>query len=219
MATTTKKAATARPPAKTTQKKPAVRLHEREPRLIAQDGAYALAGVTHDAVTFALSLPERLETLRTEAPVKARELRETAPDRAKATQGNLKAKVHNQRVHLEAQVREIRERANDELDGRLQSFEKDFDAKAKEGSKVIAELRKDDRVQRIETQIDRVLSQAKNSRSQVKAAITSLRKTADVAIAAGLAQADTAKSQIKAAATSVSKTALTAVDAGKGLAS
>lgn len=219
MPTTTKKAATARSTAKTTQKKPTIRLHEREPRLIAQDGAYALAGVTHDAVTFARSLPEKLETLRTEGPTKARELRETAPELAKATQGNVKAKVHNQRVHLEAQVREIRERANSEFDGRLKSFEKDFDKKAKEGSKVVKDLRKDERVQRFETQLNRVLHQAKNTRTQFKAAFTSLRKTADVAFQAGKAQADTAKSQVKAAATSARKTAATAFDASKDLAS
>lgn len=219
MATTTKKAATAKSTAKTTTKKPSVPLHQREPRLIAQDGAYAIAGVTHGAVEFARALPEKLETLRTEAPTKARELRENAPDRAKATRGNLKAKVHNQRVHLEAQVRDIRERANDEFDGRLKSFEKDFDAKAKEGSKVIAELRKDERIARIETQVNRVLDQARNTRSQVKAAITSLRKTADVALEAGLAQADTAKSQVKAAATSARRTATTALEATKDLAS
>lgn len=219
MATTTEKAATAKSTAKTTNKKPAVRLHEREPRLIAQDGAYALAGVTHDAVAFARSLPDKLEALRTEAPAKAKELRETAPDRAKATQGNLKAKVHNQRVHLEAQVRDIRERTNKEFDGRLKGFEKDFDKKAKQGSKVVADLRKDERAQRIETQLNRVLDQAKNTRSQVKAAITSLRRTADVAIEAGREQADTAKSQVKAAATSARKTAGTFVEAGKDLAS
>ena len=64
-----------------------------------------------------------------------------------------------------------------------------------------------------------LLEQGKNAQAQVKAAFTSVRKTADAAVDAGRAQATTATSQVKAAATSVQKTAEAAVDAAKSIAS
>jgi hypothetical protein len=47
----------------------------------------------------------------------------------------------------------------------------------------------------------------------VKAALTSVKKTADVALEAGKKQADNARSQLKAAATSTKKSAETIVEA------
>lgn len=87
---------------------------------------------------------------------------------------------------------------------------KRFDEKSAEGRTVTDEVLKDDRVKR-------VLDQAHNARSQVKAAITSIRKTADGSVQAGVSagkkQAETARRQTKAAATSIQKT----VEAGRVL--
>ena len=48
--------------------------------------------------------------------------------------------------------------------------------------------------------------------------MTSVRKTADVAVEAGSKQAKNAQSQVKGAVTSVRKTVDTVVDAGKNIA-
>lgn len=107
----------------------------------------------------------------------------------------------SRREQLNERIRELREVA-----------EQRFDEKAAQGRTVAEEVLSDERVQR-------VIDQAKTAQSQVKAAMTSIRKTGDEAAAgaaeAGRDQAENARRQTKAAATSLRKTAETAVDAGK----
>ena len=128
------------------------------------------------------------------------QLARTLPDKAQERAQELRD-MKTRREELETKVREIREKA-----------EQRFDEKATEGRTVADDLLNDGRVRR-------VLDQAKTARRQVKAAITSIRKTADEAIGAGVSagkeQAETAKSQVKAAGTSVKKTAEEAAEAGK----
>jgi hypothetical protein len=85
-----------------------------------------------------------------------------------------------------------------------------LDSKAAEGRKVAADVKKDTRVKKI-------LEQTGNSRSQVKAAVTSVRKTADVSLVAGRSagrkQAGNASSQVKAAVTSLRRSGATITDA------
>jgi hypothetical protein len=131
------------------------------------------------------------------------QLARTLPDKAQERAQELRD-VKVRREKLETRVREIRERA-----------EQRFDEKATEGRTVAEDLLGDERIRK-------VLDQAKNARSQVKAAITSIRKTADEAINAGAAagkeQAEVAKTQAKAAKTSVRKAAEEAVEAAKDVA-
>ncbi|HSK22544.1 MAG TPA: hypothetical protein VK906_05180 [Egicoccus sp.] len=85
-----------------------------------------------------------------------------------------------------------------------------LDSKAAEGRKVAADVKKDTRVKKI-------LEQTGNTRSQVKAAVTSVRKTADVSLVAGRSagrkQAGNATSQVKAAVTSLRRSGATVADA------
>lgn len=195
------------------------RLREREPQLIVRDAAYALTALADEAVTNVKSLTEKLEQLREDAPAKAKELRETAPERIKTLPEDAQTTLEERRAKVEAQLKELRERASKDVDERLASFEASFDAKAAAGADRVAEIRKDERVNRVETAFEPVNDQLKIARSQVKGAITSVRKTLDAAVEAGRAQADNARSQVKAAATSTRKTVDTVVEAGRGLAS
>lgn len=140
-------------------------------------------------------LGTQAKELRTEAPAKLKELKaETLVKDAKTNVENYRSKFTK------------------ELDGRVASFEKAFDTRVKAGKKVVTEVKANE-------QVKNVLGQAKNTSSKVKGAVTSVRKTADVAVEAGAKQAENAKSQVKAAATSAKKTVDTVVEAGKELAS
>ena len=59
----------------------APRLHAREPQVLARDTVYVAAALADDAVTQARKLTARIEELRAEAPAKAKELRETGPEK------------------------------------------------------------------------------------------------------------------------------------------
>lgn len=217
---TTKKKSTGTKTAakKSSTKKTTPRLHERDPKVVITDAAYALAALANDTVDRVKALPTKANELRTDAPARIKDLREQAPDKASKLQGAAKLRVHNTRQKTEArlngavtdvrgQVDTYREKAVKEFDSRVKTFEKTFDQKAKAGRKVA------------EPQVKKVLDQTANSRTQVKAAVTSLRKTADVAVDAAKEQAGNAKVQIKAAATSTKKSADTVADAGRELAS
>lgn len=201
----------------TTQSTP--RLLERDPRTLLQDGSYALAGVTHEAIGLVRELPDRLEGLRDEAPARLKELRSEVPDRVGTLQGNAKATLHNQRAHYEARVRDLRERTSEQVDARLRTVEAKFDERASEGRKVREQLRDNERYATFEEQLSQITEQAKATQRQLKAALTSVRKTADVALDAGREQARNAKTQVKAAATSARKSAVTVVEAGRSIAS
>ena len=170
------------------------RLYQRDLRIIAKDTGYALAGIANDAADTVRALPQRLIE---EAPKNVGDLRET---------------VASQLSTLTGRIDTLRQRSEKELDRRYAQFERTFDAKVASGKRILSRKAFDD-----------LRSQAKTARSQVKGAVTSLRKTADQTVSAGvdagLAQADKATSQVKAAVTSVSKTADAVVEAGKTLVS
>jgi hypothetical protein len=194
---TAKKTTAKRTTATRAPKKPA--LTEREPRIVLEDAGYALAGVANDVVEFAKVLPSKLQGYRgqlvktaDEAPDRVKHLAEDAPDKVKST------------------VTDVRSRVTKDLEGFVKTFEKGFDEKAAEGRKVAEQVKKDGRVQRI-------LDQTGSTRAQLKGALTSVLKTADVTVAAGREagskQAENAVTQIKGAATSVRKSAETVADA------
>lgn len=172
----TENAATSNTTKRTSTSKATTEVHERDPKVIAVDTAYAFAGIGTDAVRVARTLPERTKSLRD---------------------------IDGRRADVEKRVREIRDRV-----------EQRFDEKASEGRTVVDDLLGN-------PQVKTVVDQAKTARSQVKAAITSIRKTATQTVAAGVdagrKQADTARTQTKAASTSLKKTAEAAVEAGKEL--
>lgn len=195
------------------------RLREREPQVIVRDAAYALTALADDAVTNARTLAERLEQLREEAPARAKELRDTAPQRLRTLPEDAQSTLEERRARVEAQLKELRERASQDVDERLATFEARFDAKASAGADRLAELRRDERITRVETAFEPVGDQLRIAQAQVKGAVTSVRNTIDAALEAGRAQADNARSQVKAAATSTRKTVDAALEAGRGLAS
>lgn len=180
----------------TTAKKPSTpALHEREPKTLAEDATYAVAGFAAEAVEYTRSLPTKVEGLVKEleklverAPKRAKGLADEAPAKAKATADDVRSKLIA------------------ELEKAIAAFERVFDEHAAEGRKLVTELKKDQRV-------SRVLDQTGNSRSQVKAAVTSVTKTFDVALDAGRKQADVATSQVKAAVTSLRRSGETIADA------
>lgn len=179
--TTAKNATKANTTRRTSSAKTRTQVRERDPKVIVVDSLYATAGLAADSVTFARTLPERLQEL--------------------STRDALERTLEQRRKELEQRVTTFRDRA-----------EKRFDEKATIGRTIV-----DDVVGT--AQFRRVFDQAKTARSQVKAAVTSIRKTAgatiDAGVQAGRKQADTAKSQTKAAVTSLQKTAGAAVDASR----
>jgi hypothetical protein len=193
----TAKKTTAKRTTKRAPKKPA--LTEREPLVVLEDAGYAIAGVANDVVEFAKVLPSKIQGYRgqlvktaDEAPETVKHLAEEAPVKVKST------------------VADVRTRVTKDLEGWVKSFEKNFDSKAAEGRKVAEQVKKDARVQRI-------LDQTGNTRTQLKGALTSVVKTADVTVEAGRdagrKQAENAMTQVKGAATSVRKSAETIADA------
>lgn len=85
--------------------------------------------------------------------------------------GGLRARAPEQ---VRATVHELRTRVVRDLEDRRAGLARALDARAEEGRRVTDGLRTDERVQR-------VLEQTGTARSQVKGAITSLRRTVDVA--------------------------------------
>lgn len=153
-------------------------------------------GVATDAGYALAALANDAMSLATEAVKLARTLPQKAQERAQDMRD-----LRSRREQLEERIRELREAA-----------EQRFDEKSAQGRTVAEDLLGDERVQR-------VVDQAKTAQAQVKAAITSIRKTgsatASGAARAGKEQGRAARSQVKAAATSVRKTAETAADAAE----
>lgn len=151
-------------------------------------------GVAGDAGYALAALANDALSLATEAVKLARTLPEKAQERAQDMRD-----LRSRREQLEDRIRELRDAA-----------EQRFDEKSAQGRTVAEDILGDERVQR-------VIDQARTARSQVKAAITSIRRTgtgtAAGAVRGGRDQADTARSQVKGAATSVRKTAEAAGDA------
>lgn len=174
-----KKAATRKPAAKTTP------LLERDRQTIAQDVSYAVAGLSVEAVSLAKAAIAKIEELRgevakTDPKTLVSSLRDDAP-----------AKV-------EKAVTDARGKLVAELEDAIKAFESTFDTRATEGRKLIADLKKDERVSKF-------LDQTASTRSQLKAALTSVTKTGQVAVEAGRKPVDNATSQLKGAVTSVRK--------------
>jgi hypothetical protein len=194
---TAKKTTAKRTTTKRAPKKPA--LTEREPKVVLEDAGYALAGVASDVVEFAKVLPSKLQGYRGQLTKQA----DHAPERVKSLVDEAPTKV-------KSTVEDVRTRVVKDVEGRIKSFEKSFDKKAAEGRKVAEQVKKDGRVQRI-------LDQTGNTRSQVKGAVTSVAKTADVTLEAGRKagkeQAENALTQVKGAATSLRKSGETIADA------
>ena len=173
-------------------------LRDREPIVVLEDAGYAVTGVLGDVIDLAKDLPSRaegfwrqFESTAKDTPKRIKELRTEAPSR------------------FESQLTELRERVAKDSDRFLSSFEKAFDSKAAEGRKLADQVKQDERIATL-------LERTTTSRSQVKAAVTSATKTADVAFDAGKKQLDVARSQAKGAVTSASKTAEKAREASAG---
>jgi hypothetical protein len=170
---------------------------EREPRILAEDASFAAAGLAVDAVTLVKQASTKLEELRAEVRRAAgdpaatfRSVSETAPATVTRTVGD------------------VRGRLVAELETAIAAFEKTFDAKAIEGRKLVESLKSDERVAKL-------LDQTSSTRSQVKAALTSVTRTVDLAFGAGRKQAETAATQVKGASTSVTRTVDIAFGAGR----
>jgi hypothetical protein len=172
-------------------------LAEREPRTLAEDATYATAGFAIDAVTIVRNATVKLEELR------------TAVQKAAGDPGaTVRGVTATGPATVTRTAQDVRGRLVAELETAIASFETQFDAKAIEGRKLVESLKKDPRVAKL-------LDQTSNTRSQVKAALTSMTRTVDAAVAAGRKQAGTASSQVKGATTSVAKTLDVAVGAGR----
>ncbi len=142
----------------------------------------------------------RKATVRVEVPATLLErepvqLLETAGYAATSIVNDVVTLVRNP-DRLETILASLRERLGKDLERTLESFTRVVDGRAAEGKKVIEVVVKDERV-------SRVLDQSSNTRSQLKAALTSVTKTADVAGEAAGEQAKTARIQVKGATTSV----------------
>lgn len=140
-------------------------------------------------------------TRRTPEPLLEREpvaLLETAGYAATSVVNDVVTLVRNpeRMERVEARLAALRGRLGKDVDRTLASFARLVDQRAAEGKKVFEVVVKDDRVAR-------VLDQTSSTRAQVKAALTSVTRTADVATEAAGKQAGTARSQIKGASTTV----------------
>lgn len=142
---------------------------------------------------------------------------------------------------------DLSNRVRNGVDQARTSFTTLLDTKAHEGRKVVEDLRNRPEVTRLTDNLEPVLEQAGNTRSQVKAAATSVSKTVtaytrgatdqfgtvtahgkdavsslvrigDTAARAARTQAVNARRQVKAARTSTRKTVDAAVQAGRNLA-
>ncbi len=185
--TTAKKTAAKRTTKKTAPKKatpPTPRLSEREPREVLEVVGYAAAAVASDVVDRAKHFPTRLTSLRSDLE----KVGEDAPAKLGST------------------LEKLRKRVAADTERALTSLEREVVARADRGRHLVEEVREDERV-------TKVLDQTASTRSQLKAALTSVRRTGDVAAEAAGEQAKTAKSQVKAAATSTRNSADTIVDA------
>jgi hypothetical protein len=172
-------------------------LTEREPRILAEDASYAAAGLAVDAVSLVRTATTRIEELRAE-------VQKAASDPA-ATVKNV---TETAPATVTRSAQDLLDRLVAELETAIASFETTFDAKAVEGRKLAESLKSDSRFAKL-------LDQTASTRAQVKAALTSVTKTLDVAVEAGRKQAGTATSQVKGAGTSVAKIVDVAVEAGR----
>lgn len=117
--------------------------------------------------------------------------------------------------HVPTTPEGMRVQFRENLNSAVTQFNRRLEDKAKEGREAADELRHDPRIERVTDTLQPVLKQATNTRRQVKAAVTSVTKTAGVAGEAAGTQVPDVRSQAKAVVTSISKLADTAIDAGR----
>lgn len=196
---TTRKATAKKTAARKPAAPPAPSLRERELKVLLEDAGYATAGIVGDVVEYAKGIPGQLERLRGDAE----HLVEDTPERLKG--------LRDVPEKAEKTLADLRTRLEKDVERYLASFEKRFDAKAKEGRKLADDVRKDER-------IDRVLTQAGTARSQLKGAFTSVTRTADVAVETAHKQAENVTTQAKATATTARKAVDDTVAKAKGTA-
>lgn len=162
----------------------ATKLFERELTTLIQDAGYAAAALIDDAVEVVRELPGRVEgevkDVREDAPAFVKDL----PNKARATaddlQADLKTRVEKYRGDVEGTIKDVRTRANKELEERVAAFEKAFDARATEGRKVVDTVLHDERVKPL---VDRV----REAEGQVKDLFTKLTKRDETAEATDVA--------------------------------
>lgn len=200
--TPAKKATAKKTAAKKTAAKKTTPLREREPQVLAEDTSYAVAGLAVDAVSLAKAAVAKIDELRAEVA------KVTADP--KATVASVRTAAEKAPATAKETAEDVRGKLVKELESAIASFEKTFDAKAVEGRKLIDALKKDQRV-------NRFLDQTASTRAQIKAAVTSLTRTAETAVEAGKKQADVATAQLKGAVTSVRKSATAASDAAEAV--
>jgi hypothetical protein len=162
-------------------------LLERERQTIAEDASYAVAGLAVGTVTLGKAAIAKIEELRGEVAKAAKDPKSTVRTVGDEAPAAVRSTVDGVRSKLIV-----------ELEAAIASFEKTFDARATEGRRIVADLKKDAR-------INRFLDQTSSTRTQLKGAFTSVAKTAEVAVDAGRKQADNATGQVKGAATSATK--------------
>ncbi len=104
------------------------------------------------------------------------------------------------------------------VDTAATTFRAGFDARIKDGRLATQHLLERPEVKRVTTTFEPVVKQAKNTRTQVRAAVTSVTRTATKANEAATEQAGTARTHVKGAVTSTGKSLSTFVESGrKGL--
>ncbi len=104
------------------------------------------------------------------------------------------------------------------MDTAATTFRVQFDERIKDGRIATQHLLEQPQVKRVRETFEPVAKQARNTRTQVRAAVTSVGRTAVRANEAANEQAGTARSQVKAAVTSTGKSVSTIADASrKGL--
>lgn len=183
-------------------------LRERDLQTLTTEAGYAAAGVADEVVAYLRDLPAKADKFRTQL------FDTVSPEALKGQVQDLRGELKADKVKETAET--YRTKLTKELDERVNAFQKQFDTRVKAGKKVVKDVQKDERVKN-------VVDQVNNTTARVKGAVTSVRKTADAAVDAGVEagkkQAENAKTQVKAAATSAKKTADTVVESAKDLAS
>ena len=182
MATATKKTTSTTTSTKPAAKKASTKttpLRERELTTLIEDAGYAAAAVANDAYRTVLDLPKKFDDeineLRTDAPGFVKELPNKARTRAEEFEADVKARVEKYLDKYVDEAKTLRDKATKAVEDRIQSFEKDFDARAKDGRKVVDSLLADERV-------SGVVEQAKDTGNTVKSFADGLRKRADKAV-------------------------------------
>ncbi|MGI9017590.1 MAG: hypothetical protein ACR2HR_10895 [Euzebya sp.] len=157
-AATTKTSATKTSATKTSTAKKSdagLTLGSLDVKAVVTDSAYATLGAGDYAVEIARVLPQRLETARKQRAEKTAELVKVAPAKAQTF------------------VKEAPAKLQAELNSSFETVRKEFDSYATRGRKVVKSITQAPATKR-------AMSQTDNARSQVKGAVTSIRKAVEL---------------------------------------